>query len=98
MSFREAFQPAVAVELHEDEIPDFDEAAAVAREFALRGSDSMTEVGGGGAHVVVDFAARAARTGVTHGPEVFLQARNGENTVSRDILSEPKTFRCFIDA
>src|ERR1700682_5368078 len=47
---------AYAVELHEDEIPDFDVAAAFAAEFAV----GVALVGRGGAHVVVKFAAGGA--------------------------------------
>ena len=81
-----------AVELHEDEIPDFDVAAAIAGEFAI----GVALFGSGGAHVVMDFAARSAGAGIAHGPEVFLQPRNGENAVSGNILRQPKTFRFFV--
>src|SRR5882672_7480284 len=51
-------QVAYAVELHEHQVPDFDVAAALAAEFAV----GVTLIGSGGAHVVVNFAARAAGT------------------------------------
>src|SRR5258708_31436458 len=86
----------VAIELHEHEIPDFDEAAAVARKCAFRGSNSVTKIGSGGAHVVMNFTARSARAGVAHGPEVFLPARKGAKAGRRNILSQPKTLRLFV--
>ena len=67
----------VAIELHEDEIPDFDVAAAVAGEFAI----GVALIGGRWPHVVVNFAARAAGAGVAHGPEIFLQAGNFDDAV-----------------
>src|SRR5881398_32581 len=84
----------VAVELHEDEVPDFDVAAAIAREFAI----GVALIRGGGAHVVMNFAARATRAGVAHGPEILLQAGNAEDAVSRDFLFEPEAFGFFVYA
>ena len=60
----------VAVELHEDEVPDFDVAAAVAGE----GTVGVSLIGSGDAHVVVNLAAGAAGTGVAHLPEIVFQA------------------------
>src|SRR6266849_4386825 len=48
------------------------------------------------AHIVMNLAARSAGAAIAHGPEVFLQARNGENAVSGDILHQPKAFRFFV--
>src|SRR6266481_1369764 len=59
-------QVADAIELHEHQVPDFDVAAAFAAEFAV----GVTLIRGCGAHVVVNFAAWAARAGIAHGPEV----------------------------
>src|SRR5271165_3257910 len=56
----------IAIELHEDQIPDFYVAAAIAREFAV----SVAFLGGCRLHVVENFAAGAARAGVSHGPEI----------------------------
>ena len=83
---RDAFQPhaginaghrqgregaaGVAVELHEDEVPDFDVAATVTGKFAIR----VPFVRSRGAHVVMNLAAWPARAGVTHGPEVVLES------------------------
>ena len=67
----------VAIELHEDQIPDFDVAAAVAGESAI----GVALIGGSRTHVVMDFAARAARAGVAHGPEIFLQAGNRDDAI-----------------
>ena len=65
----------VAIELHKDKIPDLDVAPAVAAELAI----GVTRSGGRRTHVVVNFAARAARAGVTHGPEVLFEPRNGNH-------------------
>src|SRR5208282_5045437 len=67
----------VAVELHENEIPDFDVAATVARKFAIL----VTLIGGSVAHVVVNLAARAAGAGVTHGPEILFEAGNRDDAI-----------------
>ncbi len=82
---------ASAVELHEDEVPDFDVAAAVAGEFAiafaaagLRGSSTAR------AHVVENFAARAARTGIAHLPEIFLEAGNFDDAIFRRAGLDPE--------
>ena len=79
-----------AVELHEDEVPDFDVAAALAGEFALSGG-ALGEfaVAGGDAHVVVDLRAGAAGAGVAHLPEVFLHAQF-EDALGLDAGLEPE--------
>ena len=41
----------------------------------------MALIGGCGAHVVENFAARTAGTGVAHGPEIFFQAGDGNDAV-----------------
>src|SRR5580704_9451915 len=64
------FAGCVAIELHEDQVPDFDVAAALATEFAV----GMALVGGGWAHVVMKFAAGPAGAGIAHGPEIFFKA------------------------
>ena len=58
---------SVAVELHEDEVPDFDIASAVAGKSAI----GVALIGRRRAHVVENLAARAARAGVAHGPEIL---------------------------
>src|SRR5258708_2552783 len=83
-----------AVELHEDEIPDFNVAAAVAGEFAI----GVAEIGGFGAHVVMNLAAWAAWAGVAHGPEVFFQTWNRNDAFRRDVLLQPEFFGFFIHA
>ncbi len=52
------------VELHENEVPDFDEPVAILIRAAGRAS------GNAFAMIIEDFGTRAARTGVTHGPEI----------------------------
>ena len=77
--FRQRSESAggVAVELHEDEIPDFDVAAAVARELTI----GVAFFGCGGAHVVENFAAGAAWAGVAHGPEIVFEAWNFKDAI-----------------
>ena len=55
------------LELHEDVVPDFDVAVAVAIDAAARGRGARQVV----AAVVVDLRAAAARPGVAHRPEVL---------------------------
>ena len=66
--FRQRFELAVrvALELHEDEVPDFYEPIAVFVGASGRAAGDLAAV------VVENLAARAARTGVAHGPEVVL--------------------------
>ena len=78
---------SIAIELHEDQIPDFDVAAAFAAERAV----GVALLGGRRAHVVVNFAARAAGAGVAHGPEVFLQAGNRDHALARRADVRPQT-------
>ncbi len=62
-----------AVELHEDQVPDLDVAAALAGELALsRGALRQLLVAGLHSHVVMDLRAGSAGSGVAHLPEVFL--------------------------
>ncbi len=76
--FRQTSQSAtrVAVEFHKDQVPNFDVAAAVAWECTI----CVAEIGSGRAHVVVDFATRAARPGVAHGPEVCFSAEQVDSS------------------
>ncbi len=61
----------VAIELHEDQIPDFDVAAAIAGELAI----GVALIGGGRAHVVVRFRC-TGRTGQCRPwPRNFLSGR-----------------------
>ncbi len=59
------------VELHEDEIPQLEPARAALR--VVR--DALRPLGQVGAAIEVDLAARAARSGVRHPPEVAVVAR-----------------------
>ena len=59
----------VAIELHEDQVPDLDEAAAgVVGELLVLAA----RLGGFHAQIVVDLRARTARAGVAHLPEIVL--------------------------
>ena len=63
----------VGVELDEDEVPDFDAArVALVDEVAAGDLARDVEVARAGREVDVEFAARAARAGVAHHPEVVL--------------------------
>ncbi len=76
----------VAIELHENEIPDFDVAAAFATESAF----GMTLARRCRAHVVVNFTARPAWTRIAHGPEIFLQPGNRNHAVARRSHAYPQ--------
>src|SRR4029077_19995117 len=84
----------VAVELHEDQIPDFDVAAAIAGELAV----GVSFVRCDSPQVVMYFATRSAGAGIAHGPEVFFQSRYGNDALGGNVLAEPKRSRFFIDA
>ena len=84
----------VAIELHENQIPDLHVAPAVAAELAIRVARARKPR----AHVVVNFAARAARAGVAHGPEIFLQAGNGNHALLRRAHAHPMLDRFVVDA
>ncbi len=58
---------------------------AVAAEFAI----GVALVGRHQAHVVVDLAAGAARTGVAHLPEIVFEAKL-KNAIFRDALAQPQ--------
>src|SRR3982074_2984059 len=87
-------QVAYAVELHEYQIPDFDVASTFAAEFAV----GVTLIGGCGAHVVVNFAAWAARAGIAHGPEVFFETGDGGYAIFRRADAYPKIQGLLVDA
>src|SRR5882762_9049914 len=86
-------QVAYAIELHEHEVPDFDIAATFAAEFAV----GVALIGGCGAHVVVNFAARAAGAGVAHGPEVFFKAGNRNDAIFWRTDVHPQVQGLFVD-
>ena len=66
---RRQLAAGIAVELHEDQVPDFDEAPAgiVGKLLVL-----AARLGGFGSEIVMDLRARAARAGLAHLPEVVL--------------------------
>ena len=82
---------SVPVELHEHQIPNLDVPPAIAGERAIR----VTLLGRRRTHIVVDLAARPARAGIAHLPEIvfqshlvdtgFLHALRGPQVVSLDI-------------
>src|SRR5277367_5051158 len=74
---------SVAIELHEYEVPDFDVAAAVAGESAVSCCALWCSrvVNGCDTHIVENFAARAARPCVAHGPEIIFQAGDRKDAV-----------------
>ena len=71
--------------MHEDQVPDFYVAAAVAGEGAI----GVALFAGCRAHVVVNFAAGAAGAGVAHLPEIVFQAHL-EDAVFRYSLRCPQ--------
>src|ERR1019366_8824380 len=59
----------IAVELHEHQVPDFDEASArIARKLFVL----VSRLGRLRTHVVMNFRTRAARPGLAHLPEIVL--------------------------
>ena len=60
---------ARTVELHEDQVPDFDVAGIVVAE----GHVDAGGLGGFDAHVVENFGTRAAGAGFAHLPEIVLE-------------------------
>ena len=80
----------VAVELHEDEVPDLEPAVAVARRAEALPACLLLGARQVLALVEVDLRARAARTGVAHRPEVVLlpEAEDAVVAHSRDLLPE----------
>ena len=77
----------IAIELHENQIPDLDEPVA-----RVAGKLFVLPAWGGRlhAHVVMNFRARAAGTGVAHLPEVvfFIQPENAALGNTGDVLPE----------
>jgi hypothetical protein len=64
------------LELHEDQVPDLDEAVAVLVGRAGRAAGNMLTV------VVEDLRARPARPGVAHGPEI-VRGRDAQDLLVR---------------
>ena len=86
----------VAVELHEDEVPDFDETpAAIERELFVLAAG----LGGFGAEIVVDLGAGAAGAGVAHLPEVvfLVEAEDAVFGDAGDLLPEVLGFVVFAE-
>jgi len=82
-----------AFELHEDEVPEFEEPVAVA------GRAAVVRIGAGvdpGPVVEVDLAARAAGTGVPHGPEVVLLAALHDSLGRHRRLGQPQIGRLVV--
>ena len=71
-----------ALPLHEDEVPDLDEAVAILVGAAGRAAGHV------GAMVVEDLAVGADRAGVAHRPEVLLQAHDAALGDAGDLLPE----------
>ena len=72
------------LELHEDEVPEFEEAVAVLLRAARRSAPDVL------AAVDEDLRARAARTGIAHRPEI-VRGRDADDAVvgeARDLLPE----------
>ena len=76
----------VAIELHEDEIPDFDVASAIAGKFAVGMAFDRRLLG----PCRRKFRCRAAGAGVAHGPEIIFQAGDGDDAVLGRADIEPE--------
>src|ERR1017187_5886344 len=85
---RRKYAVGIAVELHEDQVPDFHEAVAGV---AGKRLVFVARLGGAGAQVVVNLGTRAAGTGVAHLPEIVLlvEAEDALFGHTRDFLPEP---------
>ncbi len=70
------------VELHEHQVPDLDPAVAVAGRPQALAAGSLVGAGDVGALEVVNLAARAARPGFAHRPEVVLVAQRDDPVVA----------------
>ena len=73
----------VAVELHEDQVPDLEPAVAVAGGPEARPPGLLLRARQVVALVEVDLRAGPAGTGVAHGPEVVLLAQAQDAVVAR---------------
>src|SRR5205814_1226684 len=82
-----------AIELHENQIPKLSDR--VARTVDIGGA--VLRVARVVAHVVVNLAARSARTGVGHLPEIIF-APETQNSFARRADLFPELFRVFIGA
>src|SRR5579871_1261281 len=80
---------SVPVVLHEDQVPDFDDAFA--------GIVGETTFAGRGAEIVENFRARSARAGLAHLPEIvlFVHAEDAVLGDSSDVLPELFGFIVF---
>src|SRR5229473_5520962 len=82
---------AVAVVLHENEIPNLHVTAAVAGKLAVL----VAQIGSSRAHVVVNLAAGAARSGISHLPEIVFHAQSLD-AIRRDSFSNPEVISVVI--
>src|SRR6516165_12326880 len=79
------------VELHEHQVPDLDIPPALAAEPAV-GVSGVTRLG---SHVVMNFAARSAGTGVAHLPEVIFHSP-GEDALPAHAHRFPELLRLLV--
>ena len=75
----------IAVELHEHEVPDFDVSPAIARKFAV----GVAFLRRSRPHVIENLAARSARAGVSHGPEVVFESCDGMDAFLWHLFGQP---------
>ena len=86
----------IAIELHEDQVPDFDEApAAIERKLFVFAAG----FGGFGTEIVIDLRAGAAGAGIAHLPEIvfLIEAENAVFRDARDFLPEALGFVVFAE-
>ena len=84
------FPLLIAIELHEDQVPDF----YVAR-FVLAERLVFAGLRRGQTHVVENLGARPAGAGIAHGPEVVLHSQL-VNSLRRNALAAPKLIGLFV--
>ena len=82
----------VAIELHEDEIPQLDVTSA----FAGKAAIGMTQFAGAGPEIVVNLRARATGPGVPHLPEVVFLVEAYDTLAGDSGLRCPEIFRLVI--
>src|SRR5216684_3068196 len=85
------FVAAVAVVLHENEIPNLHVTAAVARKLA----SLVAQVGAFRTHVIVNLTARTARSCIAHLPKIVFHAQSLD-AIRRDSFSNPEVISVVI--
>ena len=86
----------VAIELHEDEVPELDVAAAILR--TREGAIRVSERTGSGAKVVVNLGAWPAGAGIAHGPKIVMLIHAKDAVTRHANILGPDFFRLVVFA